>query len=141
MAKAIADANNPQDNLVLDRETMDRMRSFSCVYHSSEDTLFFRPDNPQPATSFDWNGDLWFRIDPETNELVGLEIENFESIFLKKYPELSPTWKEFKPFCTHWPKSKLNDNMWESFVRIILDFLSGLFENNPQQLVLKESPA
>ena len=141
MGRAISDPNkSPADlsNLVSYREFVQKIGSFLCVYHSDEDTLFFRPKQPQPAVSIDWNGELWFRIDPITNSFVGIEIENFETVFLKKYPKLAPIWKEAKPSCTHRYKAK-NGTLVDSFMRILLDFLSELFENNPQQLKMHES--
>ena len=108
------------------------------MYHEDEDTLFIRPEEPEPAVSMDWNGELWFRVNPETNELVGIEIENFETVFLKTYPELAPAWKEIKPLCTHRYKGK-NGGLLESFTRILLGFLSELFKNNPQQLTMHEA--
>lgn len=141
MGNQLTEAHYPLSNLALNRETMNKMLSYNCVYHGSEDTLFIRPDNPQPATSFDWNGEIWLRIDPQTEEIVGLEIDNFETVFLLKYPELIPVWKSVKPSCLRKIKRKDTSNAWDSFMLIVLEFLSNLFEKTPQQLVLKESPA
>jgi len=62
-----------------------------------EDSLFF--GKPRPAVSIDCDGEFWIRVDPSTGEIVGLEIEDFESVFLKKHPELQRTWQEAKPLC------------------------------------------
>jgi len=79
--------------------TLDRMKAFHLVYHDGEDVLFLQPDMPRPATSFDLEGEIWIRLDPETSEIVGLEIEDFEAIFLRKHPEVAQAWVEVKPLC------------------------------------------
>ena len=77
------------DNLQLDYNTMNNIKTFTPVYHDDEDTFFLRPEKPHPATSVDWNGEIWVRIDPTNGEVVGLEIEDFEMVFLKKHPEIA----------------------------------------------------
>lgn len=42
-------------------------------------------------------GDLMFRYDTETGDVTGLHIEDFESHFLKKYPEFANGWAALKP--------------------------------------------
>lgn len=139
MARAIIDINNHTHNFILNRETLDIIRSFVCVYQNDTDTLFFRPETPKAATSFDWNGEVWFRIDPVTEEFVGIEIENFESVFLKKYPDFAPIWKDFKPIYSKILTRTSHDNSWDSFIRIVIEFLTRLFEDSPQQLAFKET--
>lgn len=140
MGNAIKNAQQPINNLSLNRKAINKMLSYNCIYHKKEDTLFFLPDNPKPATSFDWNGEIWLRLDPQTEEIIGIEIENFEKVFLIKYPELAAVWKAAKPYCLRKISRNKSNNTWGSFVRIILEFLSNLFDKTPQQLVLKESP-
>jgi uncharacterized protein YuzE len=106
------------------------------VYHSKEDTLFLRPDKPRPATSFDLNGEVWVRIDPENGEIVGLEIEDFESFFLKKHPEIATVWKEVKPWISRGKKEKQ-----ELFQLIISDFLLTFLKENPYQQSFNLIPA
>ena len=85
MGREVIELNSPQ----IDFTTINNLKNFVPVYHKDEDTFFLRPDKPRPATSFDWDGEIWIRIDPQNGEIVGLEIDDFESIFLKKYPELA----------------------------------------------------
>ena len=121
--------------------TLDRIKAFHLVYHDGEDVLFLQPDPPRPATSFDLEGELWIRFDPETGEIVGLEIEDFEAIFLKKHPEVAQAWAEVKPLC-HRKIIKKDTNMtWESFLLIIVNFLLAFFRENPQQMRLGIAPA
>jgi hypothetical protein len=110
-----------------------RMETFICSYHLKEDTLFLHSDPPRPATSFDWDGNFWIRFDPETREVVGIEIENFESVFIKKYPEMAVVWKQIKPLCLHKPSRKPSSD-WTAFIRIMCEFISKIFLENPIQI-------
>jgi hypothetical protein len=115
-------------------ETADNIKDFDLVYHDDEDVLFIRPMEVRPATSLDWEGVLWVRVDPVSGEIVGLEIDEFEGIFLKKYPELAKAWQEAKPLCNKRRIDKYNDPLWESFLTIIHEFFMHFFKDNPTQL-------
>jgi hypothetical protein len=123
--------NIPQAPINLD--TLKNIESFILVYHEDEDTLFVRPDNPRPATSLDWNGEVWIRIDLESGEVVGLEIDDFEGFFLKKHPELALAWQQVKPLCHRKKKDICEEPLWISFIKIITAFLLQLFRTTPQQ--------
>lgn len=114
-----------------------RSEGCSLAYHRKEDTLYIRPDKPRPGTSLDWNG-VWIRVDPETHEIIGVEIENFEGIFLKKHPELAKTWQDVRPFVTRKKQSRCDEQ--ESFLLIILTFLRDLL-NGPRQERLGFAPS
>lgn len=58
-------------------------------YDSKRDTLFVRIGQPRPAISYDVLGEAWIRYVSETKEVVGIEIEDFESYFLKQHPEMT----------------------------------------------------
>ena len=49
------------------------------------------------ATTIDADADLLIRYDDETGDVAGIEVEDFEHYFLKKYPELADGWKALKP--------------------------------------------
>jgi len=121
------------DRLQIDYGTMNNIKSFTPVYHKDEDTFFLRPKKPCPATSVDWEGEFWLRVDPESGEIVGLEIEDFETVFLKKHPELASAWKEAKPLCHRKKPHSYEETTWEAFLRIILEFLQTFLKKNPQQ--------
>ena len=64
------------------------------------DTLMVLFAENRPATSLDTNveGELLIRYDPETSEVVGVEIEGFERFFIgKHHPELANAWAVLKP--------------------------------------------
>ena len=135
MGKTMIKMDNPE----VDFTTLRNLMSFKPVYHKREDTFFIIPSKPQPATSIDWNGELWIRVNPESGEVVGLEIEDFESVFLKKHPEIANVWADFKPLCLKDLK-KCEDSVLQVFIRIIMDFLSELFSNDPKQIPLSLNP-
>ncbi len=87
-------------------DTLDNLMGFCMVYHEDEDILFLRPVKPLPGTSVDWNGEIWIRVSMESGEIIGLEIDEFESVFIKRHPELEKAWREIKPLCiSHKPLS------------------------------------
>lgn len=116
-----------------DEKTIENLKSTIAVYNSDEDTFFIRPEISRPAVSYDLNGELWIRFVPETKEIIGLEIENFESVFLKKHPEIAKVWKTAKPHCSHKKTRIADDEICTSFLRILLSFFNELFQDNPQQ--------
>ena len=121
------------ENLKIDFNTINNIANFMLTYHEDEDTLFIRPDVPRPATSFDWNGEIWIRVDPTTGEVLGLEIDDFEAVFLKRYPEISVAWESVKPTCHRKLPRKNQDTAWDSFTKIVLNFLLKFFSENSYQ--------
>jgi uncharacterized protein YuzE len=114
--------------------TLENLKLYTPKYHGDVDVFYLKSDEPKPATSYDLNGIAWLRIDIETGEIVGLQIDDFESVFLKKYPELLSGWKQVKSLCIHKKSEKCADRSRESFILIILSFLKSLFPSNPYQL-------
>ena len=52
----------------------------------------------RPATSQDVKGELWIRYDSRTGEIIGIEVDDFEQLFLAElHPELAQGWKVLKP--------------------------------------------
>ena len=124
-----------EDNPLFNEKSLANLLSSIPSYHSDEDTFFISPQVHSPAVSYDIDGELWIRFDPQTKEIVGLEIEHFESIFLKKHPELSNLWREVKPYCVN-KKTRLSNNkkdVCDSFILILVEFFSNLMKNSPQQ--------
>jgi hypothetical protein len=62
-------------------------------YDAKRDTLMVHVGWPRPAISYDVLGEAWIRYVPDTKEVVGIEIENFESYFLKRHPEIAERWR------------------------------------------------
>ncbi len=137
MGRRVVQTSVPSIN-ISDITKLGESKDCNLVYHKDEDTLFIRPGNARPGTSIDWNG-IWIRIDPENNEIIGVEIEDFEEIFLRKYPEIAKTWKDVRPMFIRKKQTKCEQQ--ESFVLIILRFLLNLFKNKPLQERLGLAPA
>ena len=121
--------NAPQINL----KSIENLKTFEIVYDEDEDVFFARPHMPRPATSLDWEGEIWVRMDVNTGEIVGLEIDDFENVFLKKHPNLAKAWQEAKPLCCQKRTNKYEDESWASFLRIIYAFFCEFFNDNPIQ--------
>ena len=137
MGRAVIVPNSPE----LDFDTLDNIEGFHLTYHEDEDTLFIRPEKPRPATSIDWAGEIWIRVDITSGEIVGLEIDDFEAVFLKKHPDLASAWKDTKPLAHRRKTNKPSNISWESFLQIILNFIKRFLAENPQQVNLEMVPA
>ncbi|HEY93817.1 MAG TPA: hypothetical protein G4O15_02610 [Dehalococcoidia bacterium] len=113
--------------------TVGNLEKLIPVYNADEDVLCIKPKESVPAVSYDWGGEIWIRFEPESKEVVGIEIENFESVFIKKHPEVAKVWKAAKPFCNQKKTRVKEDSICESFIKILLSFLDEFLKNNPQQ--------
>jgi uncharacterized protein YuzE len=125
------------DSPHVDVTTFDNISKFTCNYHQDKDILFIREKTPRPAISVDWGGEVWVRIEPTTGEIVGLEIEDFETVFIKKYPEIDKAWKEARSYCC---KPGTSKNNVESSLLIILNFIRTLLKDKPKQGTLNLIP-
>ncbi len=67
---------------------MKQSGNFDVSYNSKRDTLFMQLKNPPPAISVDCDGMFWLRVNPQNGEIVGIEIEGYRKVFLKRYHEL-----------------------------------------------------
>jgi hypothetical protein len=65
-------------------------------YDRDADTLIMHRGAPRKALSVDID-DVWVRIDPETGEILGLEIEDFERVFLVRFPGVAADWRAEGP--------------------------------------------
>jgi hypothetical protein len=64
------------------------------------DSLMVLFEDNRPATSADANvpGSVIVRYDPDTGEVIGIEIDGFEQHFLRKFrPDLAAGWAAIKP--------------------------------------------
>lgn len=121
-------------------KTLENLKSYKPLYRKDIDAFYLRSEPNRPATSYDINGILWLRIDIETGDIVGIQIDDFESVFLKKFPEVAKAWKEAKPLYTKNTNPREN-NSRDSFLLIIINFLKSLFVDCPQQLKAEIVPA
>jgi len=130
------------ENPNIDFSTLKNTKDFTVVYHRDTDILVIRPIKSRPVTLVDWNGELWVRVDPITGEVLGLEVEDFASVFLKKHPDIKSAWCEvmserhfFRTLGMRNTK-KQEEVSSESLLRIVFSFFTSFFSNNPCQVSL-----
>lgn len=64
----------------------------------AEDSFLVLFAENRPATSQDVMGKLCIRYDSLTGDIIGIEVDDFEQLFLVEFhPELAQGWKIFKP--------------------------------------------
>ena len=63
-------------------------------YNKERDVLIMTVSTLGPAVSLDVDGEFWVRVVPEAREVVGVEIEDFERVFLKNHPEVVADWQK-----------------------------------------------
>jgi len=125
MAKAIV---NRQESTI-DINTFDNCVNFQISYDKELDTLYWSDKPVQPATSVDWDGELWFRVIPENGRITAIEIEDYERVFLKKHPELEPPWNQVKKKVAN----NKGDASVSTFGSILFSFIKGWLINHPKQ--------
>lgn len=54
------------------------------IYNKANDSLMILWAENKPAVNHDVDGEFWLRIVPDTNEIIGIEIEDFKA-FSKKH--------------------------------------------------------
>jgi len=102
--------------------------SFSRSYDEERDILFVSRLPKRPGISLDFGGLLWVRYDPEDGEVLGFEIEDFERVFVAKFPELGVSWNEVKPLIT-----KRKTNNASQYIQILLRLIQGIVRQHPYQ--------
>ena len=80
--------------------TAESAASFELSYDVQMDVLYVRSEPPPPALSLPVGQCIWLRYDPETLEIVGMEVEAFEKTFLVQNPDLNDGWEQLKPRIT-----------------------------------------
>lgn len=113
----------PLDVPILKWDSFDPAR-FVVQYDKKADILYAHTPKPRRATSIDIDEEVWINVDLETGEIVGIQIDDFELVFLKKHPEVAAVWPGAKP--------RASDRV-TFFLTIILEFLRSLVGESPQQ--------
>jgi hypothetical protein len=106
-----------------------RPEDVSHTYDKRTDMLSIRFGPSRPATSVDVKG-IWFRIDPETGEIYGIEIEDFTEVFLAQQPELALAWREAHSRRT----AKAQERSW---LDLLLGFIGRMFGDGPNHPLLR----
>jgi hypothetical protein len=106
---------------------------FKVHYQKKYDTLQLRLEPARQAVNVDVAGEFWLRVDPETKEIVGVEIEDFTRGFLVRYPAFAPLWDELRP---RWYPRPWRNQQIAATIRRVGDFIKGITTQQPHQLPL-----
>jgi uncharacterized protein YuzE len=88
-------------------------------YDAETDTLFFRL-NEALTTAKHLDEEMWLLIDPTTGRVVGLMVEDFKRIFLKRHPDLEVAYANAHP-----PRMRrVSQSVADAFVRVFMGWLS-----------------
>ena len=69
----------------VDWATLRNLQGFEGHYDKKTDILLLQSKENRYAVSVDCDGEYWVRVDPKNGEVLGIEIEDFKKVFLKKY--------------------------------------------------------
>ncbi len=108
---------------------VDEFPKFARSFDSERDILFVHKSPKPAAISLDVGGHLWIRYIPVTGEVVGLEIEDFEAVFLARYPELHLSWEKVKPFITKQSKGRTIAD----YIKLLVLFVQDIWREHPHQ--------
>jgi len=120
-----------------DMATLDNLRTMSPKYDARRDVFMLRSLPTRPATSFDCDGQFWMRLDVQSGEIVGLEIEDFQSVFLKQHPEMAQAWLDYRRRRI----GAASDRTSQSFLVILAGFLRSFLSDCSEQHRMEMLPA
>lgn len=120
-------AEIPVPQLELDADTFS---GFTRSYDKRRDILFINTTPKRAAISLDVGGHFWVEFDPETDEVVGIQIDDFESVFLMKYPELRSGWQRDKPLIV---KPFKREGDVAEYLRFLIMHLQNIVKAHPFQ--------
>ena len=128
----MADELNPLSMSELPTPRWDAIETEQGVLHYDKraDILTVSPRHPRPAISIEAEG-LWVRLDPTTGAILGLEIEDFRTVFLVKHPELANSWQQLKSGRVD---EKARQSWLETLIECVRRFLGG-DSNHTQHLL------
>lgn len=66
----------------------DNILKFKADYNEKRDIFIAYCEDEREVISIDCDGEFWVRIDPQNGEILGVEIEDFKRVFLKKHPQI-----------------------------------------------------
>jgi uncharacterized protein YuzE len=117
--------------------TLPNVRDFVLEYDTKFDTLHLVSRSTRPAVSVDCAGELWVRVDVSNGDIVGVEIEDFEAVFLRKHPEVAPAWDSLRSKLP----SRHRSAQASSFPLVIAEFLKRFLANCSRQQTMEMMPA
>ena len=109
-----------------------RFMGFTRSYDSKRDVLFAFEEPKRPAVSIDVAEGAWIRFDPDTEAVVGIEIQDFEGLFLKRHPELAKGWDMVKPRITKKLRRADESSTLADYLRFLLTKLQEWLNSDAQ---------
>lgn len=76
-------------------------------YDRRRDCFFITLGSPHPAGSIQCEEGMLLRVDLETQEVIGLEIWDFQRVFLHKHPDIAELWQQAHNPLYRWLKRSL----------------------------------
>ena len=111
---------------------LERFSRFTRAYDSKRDVFFAYEEPKRPAISMDVGG-VWERFDPKTEDVIAVEIQDIESIFLKRHPEFVQGWEVLKPSITKTLRRADDTSVLAEFLRFLLFKLQEWLNNERQK--------
>lgn len=108
--------------------------AFQRSYDRRRDIFLAYKTPKAPAVSLDVGGHVWIRFLPESGDVVGVEIEDFERVFLVKYPELAVGWEQLKPRIIK--RFTRHEHTMPDYLRLLLRYVKEMLATHPPQLGL-----
>jgi len=66
-------------------ESKRQVGNIEVSYNAKRDILLLQLKNPSSAIAVDYDGMFWIRVNPESGQVVGIEIEGYRKVFLKRF--------------------------------------------------------
>jgi uncharacterized protein YuzE len=75
-------------NAQINWSTRNNLLKCKVDYNEKRDIFIAYSEDEREVISIDCDGEYWVRIDPKNGEILGIEIEDFRRVFLKKHPQI-----------------------------------------------------
>jgi hypothetical protein len=98
-------------------------------YDKKADIFCFRDSDAQDWVANDCDGEFFVLTDPKNGDVIGILVEDFERIFLKKHPELLSAWTQAHAR----PWGKWSRSVQNGLTRVFIGFFDRRF---PQQKLI-----
>ncbi|AQU02572.1 hypothetical protein [Dehalococcoides mccartyi] len=70
---------------------------FNVTYDKENDILLLQVDRDEDTISVDCEGIFWLRVNPQTGEILGVEIEGYRKVFLKLSRKINHDLEKMNP--------------------------------------------
>jgi len=103
----------------------ERRELLTIRYDADLDTLYIRPGpNALPGISHYINNGIYIRFDPMSKAVVGIQIEDFQQVVMRLYPQVERAWRQVQ---SHPNQANAFMQFAEEILKIVQSYLSGPF--------------